>query len=261
MHTPRHARPPRRRPLAALGVAALGAGTLAVPLASHGPAPEARTLIEPVRDASHVQHVTREAPAAHLREAAPGTVTVRPGDTLSAIAGRACGDQGAYLALAYNNGVANPDLIYAGQVFKVACQAAAQAIADRYGLLGSPSPQHVASNPGASAPPRPVQGAAVVTSVSGTFTCTGLEQLWGAAGGNPAAALTAAEIAMAESGGNPNAVSPTDDYGLWQVNASNGALATLSPAGSAHSAVVLSGDGTDWSAWTTFRTGAYAGRC
>lgn len=261
MHAPRHARPPRRRPLAALGVAALGAGTLAVPLASHGPAPEARTLIEPVRDASHVQHVTQGAPVAHLREAAPGTVTVRPGDTLSAIAGRACGSPDDYLALAYNNEVANPDLIYAGQVFKVACQAAAQAVADRYGLPGSSPPRHVVSRPSASAPPRPVQGAAVVTSVSGTFTCTGLEQLWGAAGGNPADAFTAAEIAMAESSGNPNAVSPTSDYGLFQINSSHGALATLNPYGNARAAVAISDDGRDWSAWTTFRTGAYAGRC
>jgi LysM repeat protein len=262
MHKPRHARPSSRRPLAAAGVTALAASALAVPLTSHGPAPEAKVLIEPVRDASHVQHVTRDVPAAHLRSVSPGTVTVRPGDTLSAIAGRVCGDPASYLALAYNNGLANPDLIYAGQVFKVACQAAAQAVADRYGLPGSAPARHYAPQSAPqSPPPSPPQGAAVVTSVSGTFSCTGLEQLWGAAGGNPADALVAAEVAMAESGGNPNAVSPTDDFGLWQVNASNGDLATLSPAGSAHSAVVLSGNGTDWSAWTTFRTGAYAGLC
>jgi LysM repeat protein len=202
-------------------------------------------------------------PAA-LPPAAPVTVTVRPGDTLSAIAGRACGDPADYFALAYNNNVANPDLIYAGQVFKVACQAAAQAIADKYGLLGSSPPsspvRHIVSHPGEALPP-PVQGAAVVTSVSGTFSCTGLEQLWGAAGGNPAAAFMAAEIAMAESGGNPNAVSPTDDFGLWQINGSHGALATLSPSGNARAAVAVSDDGTNWNPWTTFTSGAFRGRC
>ena len=47
----------------------------------------------------------------------------------------------------------------------------------------------------------------------------------------------AAEIAMAESGGNPNAISPTDDFGLWQINASNGSLATLNPFQNAKSAI------------------------
>ena len=63
-------------------------------------------------------------------------------------------------------------------------------------------------------------------SLSGTLGCSGLEQLWDAAGGNPSHAFMAAEIAMAESGGNPNALSPTDDFGYWQINASNGSLAT-----------------------------------
>ena len=71
----------------------------------------------------------------------------------------------------------------------------------------------------------------------------------------------AAEIAMAESGGNPNAISPTDDYGLWQINASNGALATLNPYENARSAIILSDDGTNWDPWTTYTSGAYSGRC
>ena len=55
--------------------------------------------------------------------------------------------------------------------------------------------------------------------LSGTLSCSGLEQLWTSAGGNPADAFMAAEIAMAESGGNQYALSPTDDYGYWQINA------------------------------------------
>ncbi len=71
----------------------------------------------------------------------------------------------------------------------------------------------------------------------------------------------AAEIAMAESGGNPNAISPTDDFGLWQINASNGSLATLNPYQNARSAVILSDNGANWNPWTTYRIGAYYGRC
>jgi len=71
----------------------------------------------------------------------------------------------------------------------------------------------------------------------------------------------AASIAMAESGGNPSAISPTNDYGLWQINGSHGALATLNPLGNAEAAVSISGNGGDWGAWTTYTSGAYSGRC
>jgi uncharacterized membrane protein YgcG len=96
---------------------------------------------------------------------------------------------------------------------------------------------------------------------SGQYSCSALENLWDQAGGNPSDAFMAAEIAMAESGGNPDAISPTDDYGLWQINASNGALATLDPYENAKSAIVLSDDGTNWDAWTTYTAGLYVGRC
>ncbi|HXC86021.1 MAG TPA: LysM peptidoglycan-binding domain-containing protein [Trebonia sp.] len=95
----------------------------------------------------------------------------------------------------------------------------------------------------------------------GTLSCSGLEQLWEEAGGNPADAFMAAEIAMAESGGNQYALSPTDDYGYWQINASNGALATFNAFGNARAAITLSQDGTNWDPWTTYTSGAYEGRC
>ena len=72
----------------------------------------------------------------------------------------------------------------------------------------------------------------------------------------------AAEIAMAESGGNQYALSPTDDYGYWQINASHGpAMATFNALGNAKAAIAISDDGRDWNAWTTYTSGAYAGRC
>jgi Lysozyme like domain len=100
-----------------------------------------------------------------------------------------------------------------------------------------------------------------VSSSHGVYSCSGLETLWRNAGGSSAEAFTAAEIAMAESGGNPNAISPTDDFGLWQINGSHGSMATLNPAGNARSAVSISSDGRDWGPWTTFTSGAYRGKC
>jgi Lysozyme like domain len=99
----------------------------------------------------------------------------------------------------------------------------------------------------------------------GTLSCRGLEALWTSAGGAPGAALTAAEIAMAESSGRRAAVNVntdgTVDRGYWQVNSIHGSLSTYDPAGNARAAVLLSSDGTDWSPWVTYDTGAYQGRC
>jgi hypothetical protein len=96
---------------------------------------------------------------------------------------------------------------------------------------------------------------------SGSYSCSGLESLWKEAGGSSGEAFMAAEIAMAESGGNPNAISPTDDFGLWQINGSHGSMATLNPLGNARSAVSISGNGSNWGAWTTYTSGAYSGKC
>jgi hypothetical protein len=79
----------------------------------------------------------------------------------------------------------------------------------------------------------------------------------------------AAEIAMAESGGqqNPpsNAGSNTNgmtDVGLWQINSGYWpSLATTDPLGNAKAAVLISRDGTDFSPWVTYQTGAYQGKC
>ena len=81
------------------------------------------------------------------------------------------------------------------------------------------------------------------------------------AGGSPAAEVTAASIAMAESGGNQFATGTVGERGYWQINPVNGALSTYDPYGNARAAVVMSADGANWSPWTTYTSGAYAGRC
>jgi LysM repeat protein len=212
---------------------------------------------------------------------------VQSGDTLSGIAQHYYNDAADWQWLAHENAktVSDPNLIYPGQTLFVPADPPAN-----YTLPSSAdyTPKHAATPVTTTATPvshtsstsdtnggggddgngGTVQQSAPQSSsgggsgsLSGTLSCSGLEQLWESAGGNPADAFMAAEIAMAESGGNQYALSPTDDYGYWQINASNGALATFNAEGNAHSAIVLSDDGTNWSAWTTYTSGAYVGRC
>ena len=97
------------------------------------------------------------------------------------------------------------------------------------------------------------------------MSCSGLEALWESAGGSPSAAFTAAEIARAESSGQQYATDDdgngTVDRGYWQINSINGAGSTYDPAGNARAAVQLSGNGTNFSPWVTYQTGAYQGQC
>jgi LysM repeat protein len=217
------------------------------------------------------------------------TYAVRSGDTLSSISSHAYGKSGDWEWLYHvNHGtVSDPNLIYPGQKLNVPANPPAN-----YTLPASEAPatlpattstaasggyqaKHAytpaqsstgsdsgSSSGSVSAPTTAshVSGAAVTTS-AGTYSCRGLESLWEQAGGSAGEAVMAADIAMAESGGNPNAISPTNDYGLWQINGSHGAQATLNPLGNAEAAVSISGNGSNWGAWTTYTSGAYSGRC
>jgi LysM repeat protein len=205
---------------------------------------------------------------------------VRSGDTLSKIAGRYYGKAGDWQWLYHENDqrISDPDTIYPGQEVFVPTDPPANYALPHY------QPRHdkaafpasdvsdsgrtvVAQSASTSDHVASVSGGAYAsasrgsTALSGTLGCSGLEQIWQDAGGNPSDAFMAAEIAMAESGGNQYALSPTDDYGYWQINASNGALATFNAYGNARAAVILSGNGSNWGAWTTYTSGAYTGRC
>lgn len=264
MPRPRHARRSRRY-AAVTSAAAVGAAGAALPFGLAYASTPAAPPPPPARTLAAASARLPAARAWHAAKAAPARYLVRPGDTLSGISRRFCGSASDYPALAANSGIADPDVIVPGEAIRLACRAAAAAFA-----------AHMAPPPAAD--PRPVPAAApvthpvaapvttgmtaTVTAAGGVFGCRSLEALWDSAGGNPAEAFTAAEIAEAESGGDADAVSPTDDFGLFQINASHGsALATLNPSGNARAAVLISDDGTDWSPWTTYRTGAYEGRC
>jgi hypothetical protein len=179
--------------------------------------------------------------------------TVQPGDDLSVIAARLCGDQADWTGLATANRIPYPYVIYAGSQLRVDC--ADPALSYRPVSSGSHS-----SDP----PPDPP-----VTRLSGTLGCTQLEDLWEAAGGSPSEAFTAAEIAMAESGGNQWATGSAGEESYWQVNPVNDGMVTdgyvieasYDPMTNARDTVALSDDGNSWSDWTTYTSGAYIGRC
>lgn len=87
-------------------------------------------------------------------------------------------------------------------------------------------------------------------------------------GFSPQGAQTIAAIALAESGGNSQAISPRNmngsiDYGLVQINSihfNEGAISqaqALNPVSALSYALKLSKGGTDFTPWTTFNTGAY----
>lgn len=98
----------------------------------------------------------------------------------------------------------------------------------------------------------------------GIYDCRELEVIWIAEGGNPGVAFLAAEIATAESGGRTYIVSPTSDYGLWQINWSHDPADPsiyLDPVVNTRAAIAISNNGRDWSAWTTYRKGLYYGLC
>lgn len=84
------------------------------------------------------------------------------------------------------------------------------------------------------------------------------------AGGNPAVASMASAIALAESGGNPDAKNSNSDgstdRGLWQINTVHGPLSTFDPLNNAKAAVSISKNGTNWRPWcTAWSTGRCSG--
>jgi LysM repeat protein len=191
--------------------------------------------------------VARSAPATR-------TYTVHSGDTLSSIADHFYGNAADWSWLYHENSgvISNPNDIYPGEVLKVPADPPANAAS-----AASYAPKHAKTTSTGST----TTLTSSVSSLSGTLSCSGLEQLWESAGGSSAEAFMAAEIAEAESGGNQYALSPTDDYGYWQINASHGSMATFNALGNAKAAISISDDGTNWGPWTTYTTGAYEGRC
>jgi len=80
---------------------------------------------------------------------------------------------------------------------------------------------------------------------------------WEANGGSRRTVVLAVAVSLAESGGNTEAISPSSDYGLWQINSSNfgwlGLTTTtaLEPGPNARAAIRMSANGDNWAPWCT----------
>ena len=228
----------------AVAIAGVLVAAPAANAATSGPA-KATTVAERVHTDAEVTPVK---PASHA-QVAERSYTVESGDTLASIAQRFYHNYNdwTWIYQANRSTVSNPNAIFPGEHLQIPGGAPVHTTSGH-------KPRHAKANPPATT---------LTTSAvpSGTLGCSGLERLWKDAGGNPGEAETAAAIAMAESGGNQYAHSPTNDYGYWQINGTWGALATYDPLGNAKAAVHISGNGTNWSPWTTYTSGAYHGRC
>jgi len=227
------------------------AGVLvAAPAANAATAQPARATTVSVQVHTTAKVTTISAASQHQKKSSGG-YTVEAGDSLASIAGHFYGNDNDWTRLYQANRakIANPNDIYPGEYLEVPYGAVT-------GATSTPShtPKHAKTEP-------PATTLTSSTVPSGTLSCSGLEELWEDAGGSSGEAVMAASIAMAESGGNQYALSPTNDYGYWQINGSWGPLATYNALGNAKSAIHISADGTNWSPWTTYTSGAYYGRC
>ena len=123
---------------------------------------------------------------------------------------------------------------------------AAATVVGATGQAPAAAPSHMTS---AESSPPVAAVLAAVTKPAALYSFSALEHIWMAAGGSGRSAAHAACIAEHESGGNPSAISPTNDWGLWQIH--DGGPAMLNPAANAATAVRMSHNGADWSPWTT----------
>jgi len=243
--TGRHTSPSQVEKVAATATKAAPAVAIAGALVATT-APQAHAAEKtPAKATVAAEQVHTVAAITHSQPAAR-SYTVRSGDTLSSIARHFYGNSASWTTIyrANKSKISNPNTIYVGQVLRIPGSASTSA--------ASYSPKHAKTSTTLTSS---------VSKLSGTLSCSGLEALWKAAGGSAAEAFVAAEIAMAESGGNQYAHSPTNDYGYWQINGSHGSMATYNAMGNARAAIAISDNGRDWNPWTTYTSGAYRGKC
>ena len=95
--------------------------------------------------------------------------------------------------------------------------------------------------------------------MAGSYSYSQLEGLWTSAGGPAAMAPVMAAIAMAESGGNPDAYNSSGASGLWQILGAvrSGDQGRLFNAQVNAKEAVLKYQSQGLGAWTTYTSGAY----
>jgi len=180
-----------------------------------------------------------EQAAQHKAASGPSWYTVKAGDSLSAIAGRAYHNQDAWPVLywANRNKIHWANVIEPGQVLRIPVKPAR--IPDPPAMLGpAPAPAAQVSAPASAI----VQGAAEASY----------------SGGAPGGSFGQCVIAR-ESGGNAQVMNATGHYGLYQFSASTWAAYGGSPADFGHASVaeqsqvfanaLAQGGQSNWSAY------------
>lgn len=218
----KHARPRTR---ARVGIVAAAGGAAALVATFPSSPAGASTLPSPAFrtgtavPAAQQQPLDQPRPAVVVAQLNASRYTIKPGDTLGAIAGQFCGSPGKYPNLAGANHLANPDLIIAGASLDASQRACEHAPA----VYRPPAPVAVTSATTYTPRHRHTYTAARsqsqyhVYAAPGTFSFAGLEQLWVAAGGPAWAESAAASVAECESRGRSNAYNPSGATGLWQI--------------------------------------------
>jgi LysM repeat protein len=233
--------------------------------------------------AEHIQKsatVTKAALTAKVADTAKATsttertYTVQSGDTLVGIARQYYKDANDWQWLYHENDttISDPNLIYPGEVLNVPydppanytlpSSSTSEQTSSASSSTTSSSTTTAAASSSSSSSSSSTAVSSDSTSLSGTLGCSGLEQLWEDAGGSSGEAEVAASIAMAESGGDQYATNPSSDTkGYWQISPVWGSLSSYDALTNAEAAVQISDDGSNWSPWTTYTSGAYEGQC
>jgi hypothetical protein len=94
-------------------------------------------------------------------------------------------------------------------------------------------------------------------TAAGGYSKAALESLWTGAGGPPGLANLAAAIALAESGGDPNAHNPSGATGLWQILGAVLPGNLYDPVVNAANAVKKWRDAHGFTPWVTYTHGDY----
>jgi hypothetical protein len=116
----------------------------------------------------------------------------------------------------------------------------------------------------------PTAASSATAPASGNYTTAELESLWTSNGGSSGTAFVAAQVALAESSGDPDATSANPDggtnVGLWQldtkgVGAGYSVAQLQSPSQNAAITVMASKNGSSWIYWadSVITNGIYTG--
>ena len=208
------------------------------------PGPTSEQLLSVIEQATQ-QQATQQA-TQQKTAGQPSTYTVKAGDSLSSIAGRAYHNQNAWPVLYWANRskIHWADVIEPGQVLRIPVKPAK--IPDAPGQTG-PAPAPAAES---AAPSAAAQGTAQVSTSTSTSTSTGTYT----GGGSFAQCVIARE-----SGGNSQVMNSSGHYGLYQFSASTWAAYGGSPADFGNASVaeqnqvfnnaLAAGGQSNWSAY------------